>query len=349
MPRLKFALPALLAVLLGGFLLFSEYSDRVTPAVSAPAPAPSPAGFSADRSAKILALGDVMFGRNVRVLMERDGGDYPFRQIGNDLQSYDAVIANLEGPAAENATRTPMNSMRFVFASQTIGELRRAGVTAVSLANNHAWDYGEAGFSETERILRDQGLEFFGQPGPAQDTTVWPKTISGQSFQFLAWNATGSGFDAARAGETVAAVRRANPASAIWVSMHWGEEYQPQSGTDQEKLARLLVDRGADIVIGHHPHVAQEIEIYKNRPIFYSLGNFVFDQYFSQETEEGLAVAIERSAVSTTFRLLPWDLNHSQPKPMLSPDRERFLKDLASRSAPELKESILAGRFTLTN
>ena len=78
----------------------------------------------------------------------------------------------------------------------------------------------------------------------------------------------------------------------IFVSLHWGEEYQLQSNVEQQRIARALIDVGADAVIGHHPHVIQEVEEYNGGWIFYSLGNFIFDQYFSPETMEGLVASV---------------------------------------------------------
>jgi poly-gamma-glutamate capsule biosynthesis protein CapA/YwtB (metallophosphatase superfamily) len=78
----------------------------------------------------------------------------------------------------------------------------------------------------------------------------------------------------------------------VIVNIHFGNEYQEQSNNRQKALARKMVDSGVDIVIGHHPHVIQDYEIYKEKPIFYSLGNFIFDQYFSAETQEGLVIKI---------------------------------------------------------
>jgi poly-gamma-glutamate synthesis protein (capsule biosynthesis protein) len=77
------------------------------------------------------------------------------------------------------------------------------------------------------------------------------------------------------------------------VSFHFGDEYQPLSNDRQKRIARAAVDAGADIVVGHHAHVAQEVEEYNNGVIAYSLGNFVFDQYFSEETMQGLKLDVE--------------------------------------------------------
>jgi poly-gamma-glutamate synthesis protein (capsule biosynthesis protein) len=84
----------------------------------------------------------------------------------------------------------------------------------------------------------------------------------------------------------------ASSSDILVVNIHWGEEYKADPNNRQKEMAHLLIDAGVDVIIGHHPHVVQTVETYKNKPIFYSLGNFIFDQYFSPETQKGLAVEI---------------------------------------------------------
>jgi len=118
--------------------------------------------------------------------------------------------------------------------------------------------------------------------------------------------------------------------SFIVVLVHWGEEYIETSSSYQRKIAYQLVDAGSDIIIGTHPHVVQEIELYhsdmqnKDSLIFYSVGNFIFDQYFSKETQEGLAVGLIQSKENLKFVLIPIDLTNSQPKLMSEKRKDSF-------------------------
>ncbi len=314
---------------------------------------PQPAAISHARPrtgtapVRILALGDVMLGRNVRVLMDRNGPDHPFRNLTGAFLGYDLILANLEGPVLRDAPRTPAGGMRFAFPPEAAAALRRAGVSAVSLANNHTGDQGAQGFQETRRLLAAQDLSSFGQPGPAAETEPWLTAFGGRDFGFLAWNATGPAFDSAAALRLVSQTRRLNPDAFLWVSMHWGNEYESLSSPAQQELARALADAGADIVIGHHPHVVQEVEVYHGKPIFYSLGNFIFDQYFSKETQEGLGVAVRIGATSTVLDLLPFDLGHSSPKLAPAPAAQAWLAELAAKSAPDLRAAIRAGELVL--
>ena len=138
------------------------------------------------------------------------------------------------------------------------------------------------------------------------------------------------------------------------MSVHWGQEYQIKSSVFQQKLARKIIDSGADLIIGHHPHVVQEIEIYNNKLIFYSLGNFVFDQYFSEQTQQGLAVALEIYPVRNNdsnrvnpnkniYKLFPIQSKLSQPFLMEQNQAEKFLEKLSKRSSKDLTEEIKKG------
>jgi poly-gamma-glutamate capsule biosynthesis protein CapA/YwtB (metallophosphatase superfamily) len=120
--------------------------------------------------------------------------------------------------------------------------------------------------------------------------------------------------------------------------IHWGTEYTAQPQDKQKEIAHQIIDLGADIILGHHPHVVQSVEIYNNKPIFYSLGNFVFDQYFSKETQEGLGVQIKLLPYQIQYELLPINIAKSQPQFMQGDDKEKFLNYLAKIS--DLDENI---------
>ena len=102
-----------------------------------------------------------------------------------------------------------------------------------------------------------------------------------------------SSFNLERVKNEISAIKQLKIADMAIVSMHWGEEYQLRSNKFQQEIGRALVEAGADIIIGHHPHVIQEIERYKNGWIAYSLGNFIFDQNFSEETMKGLMLKVK--------------------------------------------------------
>jgi poly-gamma-glutamate synthesis protein (capsule biosynthesis protein) len=114
--------------------------------------------------------------------------------------------------------------------------------------------------------------------------------------------------------------------------IHWGKEYDSVHSKEQEVLAHFLIDNGVDAVIGHHPHVVQDIEVYKGKPIFYSLGNFIFDQYFSDEVQEGLAVRVDTSKDILRYTLIPFESKSikSQPKLLSLLDKDTYLENTLS-------------------
>ena len=119
----------------------------------------------------------------------------------------------------------------------------------------------------------------------------------------------------------------------VIVQLHWGTEYQAQFAQKQQKLAHYLIDNGADLIIGHHPHVIEGAEIYKNKAIFYSLGNFLFDQYWSLPTQRGLAVGITWSSREFSYQLFPLVAKQSAVSLAKGLEKTRLLRQVAAVSA----------------
>jgi gamma-polyglutamate biosynthesis protein CapA len=286
----------------------------------------------------LLMVGDVMLGRNVENLMLEHGMEYPFAQIGDFLNTADAVVANLEGPVITNHKKTPSGSFSFNFLPDIVPVLKKYNVELVTLANNHTFDYGAQGFDETADYLDNAGVEAFGHP--TKVTEALYKNIGSTTFAFLGFNAIRA-LDIAQATSAIAIAR--THADFVIVNVHWGEEYSPSSNSFQRKTGRAFIDSGADTVVGHHPHVVQEIEMYKDRPIFYSLGNFIFDQYFSKEVQEGLAVQLEVGKTELTYSLIPIEnLTRSQPSVAIATSSAERISTLISKS-----RGVTVGTFTL--
>jgi poly-gamma-glutamate synthesis protein (capsule biosynthesis protein) len=134
----------------------------------------------------------------------------------------------------------------------------------------------------------------------------------------------------------------ASTSDIVIVQMHWGVEYEHKFNPTQQRLAHELIDAGADMIIGHHPHVVQGMEVYKNKPIFYSLGNFIFDQYFSPNTQEELAVKINWQPAKMEIELIPMKSDASQPRLMTTAEKQKFLEKFVgwSEVSEELSEQI---------
>lgn len=245
----------------------------------------------------LLLVGDVMLGRGV--LAEPD----PFADVAGWLAAADLVLGNFEGVITDldASPRPPGYDLRAPPAAAA--QLRAAGFDVVGLANNHSLDLGPAGLAETVTHLTAVGLKVIGA-GPDQEAAGRPFLITVNNLQFalLAFNAipdpaapdnislqdwTRAGWDMDRATAAVTAARA--QADAVIVSIHWGYEYQLRADPAQRRIAGALLDAGADLIVGHHPHVVQETAVQSDRFVAYSLGNFVFDQG-QGETGQGLAL-----------------------------------------------------------
>ena len=162
----------------------------------------------------------------------------------------------------------------------------------------------------------------------------------------------GSGFD-----DVLTEVERLSPLTdALFVMPHWGIEYEREKPSAQQRQeAHALIDAGADVIIGAHPHVIQPIELYQDKPIFYSLGNFIFDQYFSQETMEGLAVGVtlikEYTTTTAAFFLRPIEITQKSQPALAGIERTEAIRSFNAVHSivPEtLKEDISKGYFTVS-
>ncbi|MFH1308814.1 MAG: CapA family protein [Patescibacteria group bacterium] len=228
----------------------------------------------------MIFVGDIILDRTVESLMQEHGFDYPFKNI--DLKA-DFVFANLEGPINMNPINFSRDSLKFSFSFKNIDSLKKAGFNLLGLANNHTLNTGQSGLEETRELLKKSDIEYFGDPVDCSDKYILKKN----NFVFIGFNKTQSCSE-----EQIIDLIEKYENEFVIISIHWGTEYQINRSEKQKDLAYKMIDNGADLIIGHHPHVIQEVEKYKNKMIFYSLGNFVFDQYFSEQTQKGLLIKL---------------------------------------------------------
>jgi len=318
-------------------------------------------------SGTILFVGDIMLDRYVRRAIEREQDPlYPFLLIASTTRAADLTVANLEGPISSGGTKQGSEySFRFEPVG-TINALQYAGIDVVNLANNHIWDYGRAAVLDTMRYLSEAGIEFIGF-GINYDDANTPliKVVGGARVAMLSYTefygealwarSASSGqaddrlglseFNSQKIIGKIKEIKKAGLADIVVVNLHWGVEYETTSKTWQRELAHRFVDAGADLIIGHHPHVVQEVEKYEVPSSFvvaspsvilginsgeaiqsknpglpreyprndkrvgyiaYSLGNFVFDQNFSVDTRKGLIIeAVIKDGRVSELKQLP--------------------------------------------
>ncbi len=291
----------------------------------------------------ILLVGDIMLDRGVEDLIEQNSIYYPFQKISHFLRGMDIVFGNLEGPVVNNPPEFPANSLKFTFNPEVIKGASWSHFNLYSLANNHTPDMGKEGLEETKKWLRKYGINFVGDPLSGSLDNLNSSFIR-DNITFLAFNQIFPFMD--REEEMIKAIRTVkslNSDNFLIVSMHWGEEYKLINSPAQQRLAYKIIEAGADLIIGHHPHVVQNIEGYQGKLIFYSLGNFIFDQYFSSDTQQGLAAGLEIYPDRVVCRLFPLQINLSQPVLMKQNKVNEFLIQLAKRSDDKLVDEIKGG------
>jgi poly-gamma-glutamate synthesis protein (capsule biosynthesis protein) len=254
----------------------------------------SPASEPRPAHADIIFGGDMMFDRTLRTYAARYGGDYLFACLDPLFSKADLVVANLEGPITANPSISldsapgDGNNYTFTFPTTTAPLLLAHNVGVVSIGNNHIMNFGHDGLVQTRRALTAAGVGYFGDLDSTEADRVERRTVGGIPFSFINWSDwTSDNIDIT--GAQVAAEKTAGRIVVVYA--HWGEEYLP--ATDREKrLARTFVDQGAEIVLGSHPHVVQEHEVYHGKHIYYSLGNLIFDQYWNDAVSHGLLVRV---------------------------------------------------------
>ncbi|MDP2821014.1 MAG: CapA family protein [bacterium] len=289
---------------------------------------------------ELLFLGDMMFDRGVEYQIAKNQNDfsYPFKKIKNLLTEEKIIVANLEGPINCAPAQFSDKSLKFSFDCRIAEKL--SVFDLLSLANNHTFNTGENGLKETKKILASKGIKYIGHPFYLENCF-----LDYENLVFFAVNQTYP-FNPLPE-QVVEKLKEVSDDKFLIVLVHWGEEYQSESNNSQKNLARLLVDNGADLIIGGHSHTIQEVEKYKNKLIFYSLGNFIFDQYFSIETQENLGVSLKIFENKLIFSLIPIDSELSQPFVLEGKEKEQFLKELSEKSGEDLRKDLEKGTIIL--
>ncbi len=295
---------------------------------------------------RILFVGDVMLARNVERLMRSEGVYYPFREVRDLFLDHSAVVGNFEASIPEKHVPTPTMTFKFSVDAEFIPPLKDVGFTDFSLANNHAYDYGAAGHTHTQEVLSASGLASGGNPQTTEITDMMFRDVDGVRVAIIPVNATYSMPSIASLEDVFAHARAQSDMQILYI--HWGAEYELRANKAQQAFAHGVIDAGIDAVIGHHPHVVQNIEVYRGAPIFYSLGNFVFDQYWEASVREGLTVSISFDDEYVHYALIPVTSSdtRSAPRPMIRAERTVFLDALAERSDDSVADAIKNGQVS---
>jgi poly-gamma-glutamate synthesis protein (capsule biosynthesis protein) len=307
----------------------------------------------APASMSFMFFGDLMLDRDVRSLIGRKSTDFITEKIQRLFWSQDLNVANLEGPITNadsvSVGTTPADNghFSFTFDPQNAKDfLTHNNIKVVNIGNNHILNFKQTGLEETKNILNADDVNYFGNPLDKNNYLI--KNINEKQIAFVNYNQFSS-ISAEDVVNSVSELKKKN--NLVIVYAHWGTEYELQKTENQKEKAHLFIDAGADMVIGSHPHVVEPLEIYKNKIIFYSLGNFVFDQYFSEDTKTMLAVrmSIRDNSWKIVLEPLYQDRNGQI---VLAPEEKRkaLLERLAQDSEVDynMKQDIKEGQLIIT-
>lgn len=258
-------------------------------------PFPSIPTSNEPSSVTFVFTGDTMLDRNIRLKAQQQGYDFLIGpKLKNIFASAEYVLTNLEGPVTSSpsvSVGSEVGSTRnfiFTFDPEGLKFLKRNNINVVNLGNNHILNFGTEGLAETYQYLDQTQLLYFGYTGttqPERSSTLILQTDQG-SVGLVNYNQFISGGEN-QVFTDIEALK--NSVDYLIVYTHWGNEYVQENKVLVD-LAHRFIDEGVDLVIGSHPHIITGHEIYKDKHIYYSLGNFIFDQYFDENVKKGMIV-----------------------------------------------------------
>ncbi|MDQ0269141.1 CapA family protein [Cytobacillus purgationiresistens] len=280
-------------------------------------------------------VGDVMTGRYVDEITDRHGYNHLFRYTQPFFNESDYVTGNYENPATEREVE-PREGKSIALKTDhaSVDGLAGAGFNAVALANNHMMDFGEQALADTLAVLDEKNIDAVGAGNNIEDASnrISYQEINGRTLATLSFSdLTGEQVKADHNSGGIldftpdtfiplTAEAKAN-ADLVLVHAHWGNEYNSRASERQQELARALSDAGADIIIGHHPHVLETVEVYNDSVIFYSLGNFIFDQGWTRTRETALVQFHLLESGETRFEITPMKIREATPAPLNNWDK----------------------------
>jgi poly-gamma-glutamate synthesis protein (capsule biosynthesis protein) len=316
---------------------------------------PETANPEANNDLTMTMVGDIMMGRHVREVTERYGEDFVFRNVEPFFKNSDYVSGNYETPILTNdvdSYKAVEKGIHLYSKPADLATVKNAGFDVLNLANNHSMDYSAKGLEDTISTFEANKLDFVGAGRNSEEAKhISYKDADGIRIATVGF--TDVYVDGTQAGKNNPGILKADPdlifstiqqakanADLVVVNAHWGEEYDAQPSPRQEGLAKAMVDAGADIIIGHHPHVLQSYDVYKGSVIFYSLGNFIFDQGWSSTKNTAMVQYHLNKQGQAKIDVIPMVIKAGTPTPTDNPWRmKRIYNDLNKFSSnPELLE-----------
>lgn len=299
----------------------------------------------------ITFAGDILFDPSYSVMAKllQNGGDIGSGiapDLIGEMQSADIMMLNNEFAYSDRGTPTPEKQFTFRARPESVSYLTELGVDIVSLANNHAYDYGEQALLDSMEILREEGIPYVGAGVNIEEASAPVYfIINDMKIAFISATQierldnpdtkgateTSPGvfrcFNGEKLLQTVAAAKEESDFVIVYV--HWGTENQEETDWAQNKQAPELVEAGADLIIGDHPHILQKIDIINGVPVIYSLGNFWFN---SRPLDTGMVkVTISQEGLQS-FQFIPCLQNNCKTNLLEGEEKTRVLGEMRRMS-----------------
>ena len=308
----------------------------------------------------LAVTGDVMFARNMPGVLSTDSS--PFEGVSDVISNVDLLLINFEN-AATTSGDALKGDVPLKCDPSYVPLAKANNITVAALANNHAYDYGETGMKDTLKYLKEADITAMGAGNNADEAhKAVVKEINGRKITILNYmdsenfaeysqdvmpyaKESSPGYSAYDSEDAKKQIAENNDSDCIIAYMHFGNEYSNSPNDNQVKIAHELIDYGADVVIGAHPHVTQGIDMYKGKPIFYSLGNFIFDQS-NTATHSAYFVKIDLVGDTGECTVYPIYISNYLPQYMSSEDGTSLLSNLSPKCSELEIESNGTGRLT---
>lgn len=288
-----------------------------------------------NKDIRILFAGDLMLDRGVRESIKKNSLDYIFEDITTLLRSSDITIANFECVACDTSIKQIDKKFTFRANPEWLSSIYNNGITHVTLTNNHSLDFGDKGLKQTVANLEYYNIKSIGY-NPDSNSSCLPTIIKKNENNIAVF--TSSFFKQNNSflcnepfyslSERIKTFKEANPLYLVFVCLHWGVEMELIPTKEQVAQAHLLIDSGADAIIGHHPHVVQTIELYKGKCIFYSIGNFIFDNDSAPANRGIFAEFSLANGKLKAIQIIPFNIIKSKPKRMNKKESKKFINEI---------------------
>jgi poly-gamma-glutamate synthesis protein (capsule biosynthesis protein) len=277
----------------------------------------------------LFAVGDIMLGETplslnfgVKSIAKKKGIQYFFKNVKKLFKRGDIVFGNLEAPLSELTEKIEFGADFFRGDPYAGVSLKQSNFSVLSVANNHIMEHGNDSFQKTINNLLQNEIIPIGMKNNIKLIKKNNYCIAFLAYSFIEDGIKKPLYNKIDSAEKIIAdiTSIRNDADFIILSLHWGDEYVPFPSPNQVSLGRQLIDSGADIILGSHPHVLQGYEIYKDRPIIYSLGNFIFENTFIPNTRYSAIACIQLDVYKRkiNLKMIPVILDRQEYLPIIA-------------------------------